>query len=140
MNGTCGTPTGAIPQDAKPVSDGDTVSQSSYVGSNAVDPVANNATGSCSFGEDTAGADWTYSVDLQANETVTADYSGGSSFDIMYMLKDRYDTTSCIEAADNDGSISYTAGSSPETVYVVMDHDSYTNNSFYGFSLDITIN
>jgi len=145
-NATCGTPTGAIPEDAKPVSDGDTVSQDSYTGTNDVDPVGNNATGSCTFGENTAGADWTYKVDLQANETLTADYtgtgffSGGSCCDIMYILQDYTDTTTCLGAVDNDGSLTYTAGNSPETVYVVMDHDDYTNNTFYGFSLDITIN
>ena len=139
MNGTCGTPTGAIPQDAKPVSNGDSEGNS-YSGSNAVDPVGNNATGSCNFGEDTAGADWTYKVDLQANETLTADYNGNSCCDIMYLLKDYTDTSTCVESVDNDGSITYTAGNSPETVYVVMDHDSYTSNSSWNYTVDFTVN
>ena len=142
-NGTCGTPQGELCADAKPMADGDSDSQSQYVGINAVDPVGSNQTGSCSFPENTAGADWVYAVDLQAGETLTADYTGTSSFgsgsccDLMYLLKDCYDTTTCVDTAENDGSITYTA-STAETVYVVMDHDSYTNNTTYGF--DITIN
>jgi len=138
-NGACGSPTGAIPADAKPLGDGDSDSNG-YSGTNDVDPVANNATGSCTFDENTAGADWTYEISLQANETVTADYNGGSCCDIMYMVKDKWDTSTCIDAVDDDGSISYTAGNSAETVYVVMDHDSYTNSSFYDYTLNITIN
>jgi hypothetical protein len=143
-NGTCGNPQGELCADAKPMADGDSDSQSSYIGINAIDPVANNQTGSCSFPENTAGADWVYAVDLQAGETLTADYTGTSSFgsgsccDLMYLLKDCYDTTTCVDTAENDGSITYTA-SSAETVYVVMDHDSYVNNSTYGFDIDINV-
>jgi hypothetical protein len=138
-NGACGTPQGEIPADAKTLGDGDSDSNS-YVGTNAVDPVANNQTGSCSFGENTAGADWIYEVNLQANETLTADYNGNSCCDIVYVIKDKYDTSTCVGAADNDGQVTYTAGSSAETVYVVMDHDSYTNNSGFNYTLNITIN
>ena len=106
--------------------------------------VGTGNTGSCSFGENTAGADWVYEVSLQANETLTADYDGisgdDSCCDIMYLLKDCSDTSTCIEAVDDDGDISYTAGGSPETVYVVMDHDDYVNDSSYGYDLNITIN
>ncbi len=138
-NGACGTPTGGLCADAKPVSDGDTVSNT-YDGTNNLDPVAAGATGSCSFGENTGGADWVYEVSLQANETVTADYTGNSGFDIIYILKDCTDTTTCQATANNDGSASYTAGSSPETVYVVADHRNYNNSSFWQYSIDITIN
>ena len=139
MNATCGSPTGAQPFDPKPLSDGGSDSNS-YVGSNAVDPVGNNNTGSCSFNQDTAGADWTYEISLQANETLTATFTGGSCCDIMYLLKDPFDGSTCQGISDNDGSITYTAGSSPETVYVIMDHDSYTNSSFYSYNLSISIN
>jgi hypothetical protein len=139
MNATCGSPTGAQPFDPKPLSDGGSDSNS-YVGSNAVDPVGNNNTGSCSFNQDTAGADWTYEISLQANQTLTATFTGGSCCDIMYLLKDPFDGSTCQGISDNDGSITYTAGSSPETVYVIMDHDSYTNSSFYSYNLSISIN
>jgi hypothetical protein len=137
-NGACGTPTGGICADAVALSDGGSASNN-YVGTNNIDPVANNQTGSCSFGENTAGADWVYEVSLQANETLTASYTGNSCCDIMYVLGTCSDTTTCLGAADNDGSVTYTAGSSPETVYVVMDHDSYTNNSGFSYNLSITI-
>jgi hypothetical protein len=137
-NGACGTPTGGICADAVLLADGGSGSNT-YIGTNNIDPVANNVLGNCTFGEDTAGADWVYQVDLQANETLTASYNGNSCCDIMYVLSDCTDTSTCIEAADDDGSITYTAGASAETVYVVMDHDSYTNNSTYNYTLNISI-
>ena len=137
-NGACGTPTGGICADAVPLSDGGTGSNQ-YIGTNNIDPVANNQTGSCSFSQDTAGADWVYAVDLQANETLTASFTGNSCCDIMYVLSDCNDTTTCLDLSDNDGSVTYTAGGSAETVYVVMDHDNYTNNSTYSYNLSISI-
>ncbi len=137
--GACGTPTGGICADAKPLSNGGSAGNS-YVGTNNIDPVGDGNTGSCSFGENTAGADWVYEVSLQANETLTANYNGNSCCDIMYVLTTCSDTSTCVGAADNDGQVTYTAGNSAETVYVVMDHDSYTNNSFWNYTLNITIN
>jgi hypothetical protein len=135
----CGTPTGGICADAKPLGNGDS-DGNTYIGTNNIDPVGDGATGSCSFGENTAGADWVYEVSLQANETLTADYNGNSCCDIMYVLTTCTDTSTCVGAADDDGQVTYTAGASAETVYVVVDHDSYTNNSTYNYTLNITIN
>ena len=141
----CGTPQGGICADAVPLGNGQTGSQAQYVGTNNLDPVGTNRTGSCTFPEETAGADWVYEVSLQANETLTADYTGtglgssGSSFDVMYVLGDCTDTTTCIDAVDGDGSITYTAGNSAETVYVVLDHESYVDETLYGIEVTITI-
>ena len=141
----CGTPQGGICADAVPLGNGQTGSQAQYVGTNNLDPVGTNRTGSCTFPEETAGADWVYAVSLQANETLTADYTGtglgssGSSFDVMYVLGDCTDTTTCIDAVDGDGSITYTAGNSAETVYVVLDHESYVDETLYGIEVTITI-
>lgn len=138
-NGECGTKTGGICADAKPVQSGDTESEV-YDGINSLDPEATGNTGGCTFPEETAGADFIYEVELQANEQLTADYDGDSSFDVMYLLGDCSDTSTCIEAVDNDGSIDYTAGSSAETVYVVLDHESYTDGGTQNYSFNVDIN
>jgi hypothetical protein len=149
-NGSCGTPRGGICADAVSVQDGDTVS-SKYNGVSSLDPVGNNSTGNCSFGEGTGGADFIYQVDLAGGEKLTASYDGqsgstgsDSSDDLMYLLKDCSDESTCEESVNSDGSLTYTAASGGETVYVVMDHDRYTDepsdSGGYGFNLDITIN
>ncbi len=144
-SGACNSPRGEACFDAVPVSSGDSESQAEYVGTNNIDPVGTGNTGNCSFPEETAGADWVYEVDLAAGEELTADYTGtgalagGSSYDTMYLLADCSDTSTCIDAVDNDGSITYTAGSSAETVYVVMDHEDYVDETSYGFTVDFTI-
>ena len=120
------------------MSDGDSHGNT-YVGNNNIDPVGNNNTGSCSFDENTAGADWVYEVTIPAGQTLTASYSGGSCCDIMYLLTDCTNESSCVDAVDDDGSITYTAGNSAETVYVVLDHDSYTNDASYSYNVDIDV-
>ncbi len=111
---------------------------------NDLDPEGTGQTGSCTFPEETAGGDVVYAVDLAANEQLTADASSDSSFGVFYLLSDCSDTTTCLGADDGDGTITHQAGSSPETVYIVIDHESYTSSSppgssYDGYSLDVTV-
>ncbi len=125
-SGECGTPSGAVCADAIPAGDGDNFNFQ-HVGTNNLDPVASGATGSCSFPTDTEGGDFIHEVDLTGGETLTAQSTSEASDGVMYLLTECTDTTSCQEAVDADGgSISYTAASGGESVYVVIDHDDAT--------------
>jgi len=140
--GTCADGSCATPY---VVGDGDNHSGKYSEGTDDIDPVGSGNTGSCSFPDDTAGADWVYQVDLEANQKLTADASSDSSFGVVYLLKDCADTTTCQEAVDGDGQVTYQAGSNPETVYVVVDHDHYTSadpgpSGYDGYGIDITVN
>mgnify|MGYP006278765657 CR=1 FL=1 len=136
QSGNC--PSGNGCMNAIPAGNGDS-DGNTYIGSNDIDPVGNNATGNCTFSQNTAGADWVYEIQLQANQKLTADYVGNSCCDTMYLLKNCAQTSSCVQAVDGDGQITYTAGNSAETVYVVMDHNSYTNNSTYNYTVNFKL-
>ena len=142
FNGRCGFPRGERCLDAKPLSDGATESND-WVGSNSIDPAATGNTGSCSFDAGTAGADWVYSVQLDPGETLVADIEEDGFFapdTVLYFLRDCADTSTCFKARSSEGELTYTAGGSRETIYVVADTPEDTDNSFDGYELDISVN
>jgi hypothetical protein len=92
---------------------------------------------------DNDGNDAFFEVDLKANETltVTLDTKGSDVDATPYIVPSCFDiTSSCLSGDDSTGNstISYVAGDSPETVYVVADHDDAGNLNDFEFSGNIS--
>ncbi|MEZ4458605.1 MAG: hypothetical protein R3E66_02535 [bacterium] len=139
-NGACGTPTGDACIDAKPAVIG--ANTGDFAGTNALD-LGTGTSGACTFdsGEAQVGTDHTYYVDLTAGQTLNASFTTNSSFGIMYFTSDCAGQNTCLKDTPDgpSGTLSYTATTS-ERVYIVIDRTLSGSESFYTYTLNVSVN
>ena len=138
--GACDAPSSEICADPIVLAGGASVTDD-FGGSNAVN-LGTGTVGLCDFGTSSQpGTDHFYRVDLQAGQTVTADWTSTSSFAIVYITRDCHDPDACLDntGVGASGSVSFTA-TTAESVFVVVDRNLSGSTTSLGYTLDITVN
>lgn len=139
-NVACDNPTAELCVDAQPLTSGSSVTET-FEGSNTFEiPVGTSGACTVASGDVSAGTDWFYSVDLNAGETLTANFTSSSSFAVMYLMGSCSQANTCLATSSigSSGTVNYTA-TVAERVFIVMDRTLSGSTSFYDFTLDVTV-
>lgn len=137
--GECGSPRGFACFDAIPMVDGTSHTGTFGHGASAINP-GGGVAGACTFaGNGAPGADTIFSVELQANEVLTVDYTSATSSALVYMLGDCGDADSCLAATSTgtSGALTYVAPSD-ETVFFVVDR-SLSGSTTLSYTVNVTV-
>ncbi len=148
--GACATPGGQVCADPIPVGDGESDTRR-FRGRVGI-PVEPGLAGACDFtsANTPESADHVYEIELNAGETLSVDWETGierpgTAGGVMYLLGGCGDTSRCLKNGGpypTDGetdALTYSAGSSAETVYLVVARTSSYLADQYDYRVDVTI-